>query len=214
MAFFLGGGPTMASALILMMIADVTGKEQRQVIVLCHTKDILLIQLCSPSHSRATIFFQIQAAVLISELSAPPIGSVLMTHNLWLPMFLGLAIQAFCIGVALLIPETRGFFTSTEVTPVVSPEEIEPCISAKDNAEEEEMRAEGMKLSPIEQFREAIKFLQHNWAVTLLVLTFLIASIGRQSMSVFLQYVSKRYGWILANVSTRSFSRVGILPAG
>ena len=202
----------MSSALILMMIADVTGKEQRQVIVLCHTDNGVFIQLCSPVHVRATIFFQIQAAVLVSELLAPPIGSVLMTRNLWLPMFLGLAIQAFCIGVALLIPETRGFPTSSEATPAASSEEVEPCISEVE--EEEQGRAEGIKLSQLERFRDAIKFLQYNWDVALLVLTFLIASIGRQSMSVFLQYVSKRYGWILANVGTHVLFRINTLRAG
>ena len=54
-------------------------------------------------------------------------------------------------------------------------------------------------------FRKVIGSLRQHWDVVLLVLTFLIASIGRSSLSVFLQYVSKRYGWILANVSTHPF---------
>lgn len=151
-----------------------------------------------PVRFRANIFFQIQATVLISELVAPPIGSMLMTRNVWLPMVLGLVIQAFCIGVALFIPETRDFSTSVKPLPAFSVNEIEPCLS-----EGEEGRVDSLeptKTGYIEQYRQGMRVLQQQWDVILLVLTFLIASIGRSSLSVFLQYVSKRYGWILAKV--------------
>lgn len=121
-----------------------------------------------------------------------------MTRNLWLPMFLGVAIETCCLGVALLIPETRGSPASAEPVPTTSAEETESCLPG----EEEEGHSGTIKLSKMNQYREAMSFLQQNWDLALLVLTSLIANIGRQSMSVFLQYTSKRYGWILANVGT------------
>lgn len=126
-----------------------------------------------------------------------------MKRNVWYAMFLGLAIQTFCIGVALLIRETRDLSMSTRAIPAAGAEEAEPCIGEEEDGEVESIRS--AKLDYMDHFRNMMGSLRQHWDVVLLVLTFLISSIGRSSLSVFLQYVSKRYGWILANVSTHPF---------
>lgn len=156
---------------------------------------------------RATIFFQLQAIELASELIAPPIGSLLMGRNLWSPMFVGLAIQSAGIGITLIMPETREFFKSIKYKDSSDPTEIQPILSSDNEDADTPL---GKMPSRLKDYREALTFFQ-DWNIFLLLLTFLICIIGQRSIQLLLQYVSKRYGWTLAHVrppvSTRAFSQ-------
>lgn len=145
---------------------------------------------------RATIFFQLQAIELASELIAPPIGSLLMARNLWSPMFVGLAIQSAGIGITLIMPETREFFKSIKHKESSDPIEIQPIFTNKDEDADTPL---GKMPSRLKDYREALAFFR-DWNIFLLLLTFLICIIGQRSIQLLLQYVSKRYGWTLAHV--------------
>jgi sugar phosphate permease len=103
-----------------------------------------------------------------------------MSHNVWIPLFVGLAIQITTIPLGLAVPETRG-------------------LKAAEHRSNEEEEAEEEPKKP-SRLQEILKFLRTDINVTLLVSTFFVTIIGRQTLEILLQYVSKRYGWSLAKV--------------
>ncbi|KAH0603176.1 uncharacterized protein H6S33_008180 [Morchella sextelata] len=168
--YTLGGGASVGSALILMIIADVT-----------------------PAAQRSTLFFHLQASVLLSELVAPLLGSLLMSRNVWIPLLAGLAIQTVGIPIAALLPETK----STHAT------------TAAEGADDEEAPPPKQKKGESD-YRAVLSFLLADLNTALLVLTFLVATIGRQALEMLLQYVSKRYSWPLATANMLFSLRAGI----
>jgi len=51
-------------------------------------------------------FLYVTASVLVVELIAPALSSILMKNGLWSPIILGAVIEGFSIVIALFIPET------------------------------------------------------------------------------------------------------------
>lgn len=139
--------------------------------------------------TRTTVFFQLQACVLFAELVAPPLSSILMSHNVWTPMYIALAIKVLGVLIASAIPETRGQELARQTPPNSSHEEQE--------GQERTSRPEITRKNS-SSHRDIMTFLRQDINVTLLVAIFLVITIGRQTMMLLLQYVSKRYDWSLA----------------
>ncbi|KAH7081199.1 hypothetical protein BKA63DRAFT_540380 [Paraphoma chrysanthemicola] len=81
--FLLGGGPIVASAIAITMLADIV-----------------------PPEKRTTIFLYLTASVLIAEMVAPVMAARLMERSDWLPLLLALGIQQLGICIAFFFPET------------------------------------------------------------------------------------------------------------
>lgn len=79
----LGGGPSVASALLMVIMTDVT-----------------------PEEKRANVFFYAHAALCATEFFGPPIGSVLMDRNPWIALLVAFALLTITIPLALALPET------------------------------------------------------------------------------------------------------------
>jgi MFS family permease len=90
-----GGGSTVASAMLYLAVADVV--EERE---------------------RATWFSQMGVAILAGEIVAAPAASALMqSHGPWLPYLLGTAVIALASPLALFLPETNQVVTAQEGYP-------------------------------------------------------------------------------------------------
>ncbi|KAF8537766.1 major facilitator superfamily domain-containing protein [Trichophaea hybrida] len=176
----LGGGVQMLIALILMVLADVT-----------------------PADQRTTAFFQLQACVLFAELVAPPLSSVLMSHNVWTPLLIALVIMVLVLLIACALPETRGLEVAN----------TEPSNSSGEEQEGDERisrpNLETSTRKNSNSHRDIMTFLRQDINVTLLVAIFLVITIGRQTTMLLLQYVSKRYDWSLAKSSLLLSLRAG-----
>ncbi|KAF1848741.1 MFS general substrate transporter [Cucurbitaria berberidis CBS 394.84] len=81
--FCIGGGPIVAMAIGITMIADIV-----------------------PPEKRTTIFLYLTSCVLVAEMVAPIMSARLMEKGDWLPLLLALAIQQVGICVAFFFPET------------------------------------------------------------------------------------------------------------
>ncbi|KAI5787895.1 major facilitator superfamily domain-containing protein [Pyronema domesticum] len=169
----IGGGAQMIAALILMVLADVT-----------------------PDADRTTAFFQLQGCVLVSELIAPPVSAWLMSMSLYYPLLCSLALLVFAILVSCALPETRGSgheAAGAGVAAAAKPAtETEPLLSDDPGLHPKRRRPAAKKHHGI------LSFLRQDINVTLLVMTFLMYTMGRQTMMLLIQYVSKRYNWTLA----------------
>ncbi|KAI1170276.1 major facilitator superfamily domain-containing protein [Nemania sp. FL0916] len=89
--YIIGGGPSVVSALVLLVISDVT-----------------------PEADRATAFFRCLAGILLSELLSPILGYWLMVRNVWIPMYVGLVLV--CLPPLLTwwaLPETNSVASKT-----------------------------------------------------------------------------------------------------
>lgn len=116
-----------------------------------------------------------QACLLVAELIAPPLSSMLMSVNIRLPVFIGLGIQLFGILVTFALPDTRRLASGSS--------------SSSNNSK-----------SKSNSIRNTLNFLLQDTNVALLAVTFVVVTVGQQTMMTLLQYVSKRYAWSLAEV--------------
>ncbi|KAL5623553.1 hypothetical protein FOBRF1_002803 [Fusarium oxysporum] len=148
--FIIGGGPTTGTTLLTTVVADVV-----------------------PAEVRSTVFFYRFCTDLVADLIVPPITSILMHKNTWIPLLLAVAFQGLSVIVALGLPETL------------------PVVDAKRFGED----ANGISS---ESTSSSFDFVIKDRALSALVFTFLISKVGRQAANMLFQYVSKRYGWTLA----------------
>ncbi|KAJ5655118.1 MFS general substrate transporter [Penicillium lividum] len=88
-----GGGSNVAGSVSMMIITDST-----------------------PEIKRSQIFMYFNAAVIIAEIIAPPIASLLMKRNLWVPILLNSACGAISILLSWYMPETNDFALHAQKT--------------------------------------------------------------------------------------------------
>lgn len=135
---------------------------------------------------RSTVFFYITGAGVFSELITTSLTSLLMDIDVWLPSILSLACGTFVILVAA--------FALPETLPLVTIDPHTVSIPSK----------KGLQLW--ERIMENFKVLFLDKAVAALVAGFLVLRLGRQSLAISLQYVSRKYDWSLSEVRLASKS--------
>ncbi|KAF4957186.1 hypothetical protein FGADI_3251 [Fusarium gaditjirri] len=169
--FFIGGGPTTGTTLLTTVVADVV-----------------------PAEVRSTVFFYRFCTDLVADLIIPPITSMLMHKNTWIPLLLAVAFQGLSVILALGLPETL---------PVVdvkrSSEDANDIFSDSTISEQTEIPSKtDSKWGWLSRNKDSFDFVMKDRALSALVFTFLISKVGRQATNILFQYVSKRYGWTLA----------------
>ncbi|CUS11254.1 unnamed protein product [Tuber aestivum] len=183
--YAIGGGPHMFSAFILAMIADVTTEKRR-------TRQ----------------FYVVQSVVQVVQLISPAIGSLFLGIGLWTPFYVGLSAMVILVGVVLVIPETAAASgnpapLSTEQDPLLgclSSSPFAPTI-APGHTEQETITDALETPSSYPELPSRAQFLNlasHGPIIPLSLATFFFSNICRGSLSVLLQYVSKRYSWSLS----------------
>ncbi len=155
---------------------------------------------------RSSAFFYRLTSELIAECVVPPIASILMKRTPWIPLVTAIGFMTLGILMTLIIPETL---------PVEVPQ---PEYIASNGAQREvEISSVDMGLSShgpkpykwenwISTSKEFFDFVTRDKLVVAFLFAFLALRVGRQAYHIFLQYVSKRYYWSLAQVSSFSCS--------
>ncbi|KAL3421494.1 ATP synthase F0 [Phlyctema vagabunda] len=173
--YLIGGGAQTGAALMYVMVADI----------------------CPPD-KRATAFSQLQAAALISEVVATPVSAALMSVDPWLPFLIGFGLTITGALLALLIPETLVIKQKARSTiPTGQVNEV-AASSSEPTAPH----------SLVGSVWKELKILGHSAAglwkdlnVILILVVFFVSYLGRQSVTLILQYASKRYHWTIAEAS-------------
>ncbi|KIW52719.1 hypothetical protein PV05_08343 [Exophiala xenobiotica] len=143
-----------------------------------------------PPESWSTVFFYRFCTDLIADLAIPPLTSVLMSKNIWIPLLGAVFFQGSCAAMLLILPET---------SPLPMPEDAgRPLMATTTSEPEDYPKSAKWWKHKKRRARDSFSFVQRDSAVAALVLTFLISKVGRQSTNVLLQYASKRYGWTLS----------------
>ncbi|KAK4227516.1 major facilitator superfamily domain-containing protein [Podospora fimiseda] len=158
----IGGGATIMVAMLYTIIADVV-----------------------PVTERATIFLQLAACFLTSQMIAGPLGGLMMKRDPWDPLIGSLVFFALSGLVLLALPET--VVLHDRKTDIHEPEE-EPNVG----------KVWGKVCHGVGDLSEFILG-NKNLVFLMLSLTFII--LGRFVGEVLLQYATKRYSWSWSDAS-------------
>ncbi|RBQ71532.1 hypothetical protein FVER53590_03151 [Fusarium verticillioides] len=182
--FIIGGGPTTGTTLLTTVVADVV-----------------------PAEVRSTVFFYRFCTDLVADLIVPPITSMLMHKNTWIPLLLAVAFQGLSVILALGLPETLPVVESNR-----SREDANGISSDYTINEQAEIpsKSDGKWGSWLTRNKDSFDFVITDRALSALVFTFLISKVGRQATNILFQYVSKRYGWTLAQAGFLISLRAGV----
>ncbi|KAF5130009.1 Efflux pump ustT [Metarhizium anisopliae] len=133
---------------------------------------------------RSVVFLYIAAAVLGSQLVASPLVYVLINVDTWLPVYCGLGCLWLATAVAFFIP--RMMLASSPAPEHVKTEEAQESRAQAQTARHHRLMGVA---------KAAVWFARGNILVVVLLLTFLVTSLGRLAQEIILQYITKRYGW-------------------
>ncbi|KAF2807397.1 MFS general substrate transporter [Mytilinidion resinicola] len=172
----IGGGSTVAIATVFTMLSDVV-----------------------PPERRTTIFFYVGATLLVSEVIAPAIGFWLMKYGDWLTFCVGAAISGLAVVLACFLPETLHSRDQPELPDDRLEDEVDD-LAERTSMSSGKGHGHGFK-DQIHRLRETLHFLKKDLSLTLVVFTFLVNRLARQSQDLVIRYASKRYGWTIRQAS-------------
>lgn len=190
--YFIGGGPSIFSAMVLAIIADVT-----------------------PEDSRTKVFYYVQCIVQVVQMISPLVGSFLVTVNVWAPFYLGIVLQ---LGQYLLVP----FLPQTRADPranISPPPDEEDLLLPRGINTTSILNCSGggnivptrtalptrspvlgcSVLQALPSIRYCAELFFQNTKVALMLAGFFVTTLGRSFIGTLLQYVSIRYDWTLAH---------------
>ncbi|KAI7489989.1 hypothetical protein KC351_g938 [Hortaea werneckii] len=159
---------------------------------------MMIVADSTSEEDRSRLFFVLQGSFVLMEIIGPPLGSILMANNVWTPLLLGLISTGLSTLVVVLVPETL----PTKGQPVSSNSSGPNLLKSWNNP----MQTARVWTS---HCRKTLQSVLCETKVVFLILAFLVADFGRQSLSLLLQYVSERYNWPIADASYLLSLRAG-----
>ncbi|KAH6854815.1 major facilitator superfamily domain-containing protein [Chaetomium sp. MPI-CAGE-AT-0009] len=156
----IGGGTSIVVAMIYTMLADVV-----------------------PSEERTTIFFQLNAVFLGSQMIAGPLGGAMLIWDAWTPLLVALALLVLTNLMTLAFPETA------HVHDRKRPQEEE----YGDGDDVSRMTKLWRKAS--EGVAGVWDFVLGNKSMAFLMFSLVFTLLGRYVGELLLQYSTDRYGW-------------------
>lgn len=140
-----------------------------------------------------------------------------MSRNVWIPLIAAAACHTVTAFLMLVLPETGPIPIHQEAEGAASNTISGHLVQETVNSSLLGARARAR----VRHFLTSIGFVLQDRNVIMLLVSFLVSKIGRQSTSILIQYVSKRYDWSIAHagllLSVRAAVNiilfVAILPA-
>lgn len=152
-----------------------------------------------PSDRRAQAFLYLASALLITEMVAPVLASLLMQNwNVYAPLVLGLVFELFGGAVLFMIPETVKRVQDGEDPSM----DDDPLESSSEEGERYSF-CSGVKTTIkhiIAPFVLVWKMIRADRNILFVATSFLVLSLGRSTLEFLIQYTSKRFDWTLAEV--------------
>ena len=151
-------------------------------------------------------FSRIYAAALLAQVIATPLCAFLMSINPWIPVLLGLAISCLGLSLVVLVPETlpawkrRSHLSKSAEDP--TDDDVDPC----------PLSLSKRFKSAMQDLSSAIHLVRGNLNLGLILFSFLVANLGSQMTSIFLQYSSIKLHWTIAKVRNTERRKRKTLP--
>lgn len=146
------------------------------------------------------------AVILLGEILATPISAFLMSWSPWVPSLLGIVFQLGGLLGAALVSETRPDPTSN----LEQAHESERLLDDSDETEVDDDEPAYYKFGYQRVKQIVTEYWEHvrnthmkdwDFNMVFVVLTFLLASIGKQALQLIIPYASKRFSWSIARAS-------------
>lgn len=189
----IGGGSSVANAMVFTVISDVIPESGRQVQV-CR---LHILMLTTP---RVLVFFYIAAASMSTQFVGSFTSAILMMTNPWIAMFIGLALQLVPLFLYPRLPETLGY----NAIPTIPPS---PLSSLGSSIHSTKRTRTGRLL---EALQESYTFVMSDKRLLLMFPAFFIHLI-LMSRDVLMQYLSVRYQISLARATVLISIRSGLI---
>ncbi|KAK0733813.1 major facilitator superfamily domain-containing protein, partial [Lasiosphaeria miniovina] len=171
----IGGGAPTVQAMLFTFLADVV-----------------------PLAERSTVFFQMGAVFLCSQMTSGPLASVLMARNLWLSIGSGLALLTVANIAVLFYPETLQLRKQTGVDRPAKRSRADSSGStgASGDLDDRPFSVLALWQRARDSVPEVRDFLVHNKGVVILLLPAIFDYMGGFVVQdLLLQYAAKRYDW-------------------
>ncbi|KAK4119330.1 MFS general substrate transporter [Parathielavia appendiculata] len=136
-----------------------------------------------PSDERATVFFQLGAVFLASQMVAGPLGGAMLVWNPWIPLLVALAVLIVTNTAVLAFPET------VHVHDRKRPEE------EQSSNETGTINSDNLWQKARTGLAEVWDFILGNTSLAVLMLSLVFVILGRFAGELLLQYATDRYGW-------------------
>lgn len=156
-----------------------------------------------PEDERSKIFLRLGGVNLISAVSMPLFSAWLMEFTPWIPSIGGTLLTACAMPVALAMPETMGWNTTSEA--------FECTTEEGRQQEQEQLHPPASTSSPpphpsatttaVTSLRHALAFIRADYRIPLLIASFLFHLAVIDSPPLQLQYISTRYDLTIANAT-------------
>lgn len=134
--------------------------------------------------------------MIVGNMIGPAMSSILMEKSPWPPIVLGFIVEGSAIFAVMLLPETKDLKIPIAIA------------ESGDSGEDLSARSEANKSSfssrQIKKLREATGFMFRDITLAMIIFTAMIVTAGIQAMFVLLQFVPKKFGWTIAQVSVLS----------
>ena len=134
-----------------------------------------------------------EAIFLCTAVVGPSIGSFLLRYGPWIPVGVGVTLRLVGTLVLLIVPNVA---SAAQPSTVVTEDLHEPDDPPK--------KGSLSRFSTLQRFVTSLQVMTTNKTLALLILTFLLSGATKTWIQYFLQYISKRYGWTYAQVSTNT----------
>lgn len=136
-----------------------------------------------PNDERATVFFQLAATFLASQMIAGPLGGAMMIGNPWIPLI---------TSVVLLIVATLGVSILPETVHLHDRKGANQEAAAEDDGIPKMTKLLHKARTSLD---EVWDFVLGNKSMAVLILSFVFVILGRFVGELLLQYATDRYGW-------------------
>lgn len=143
-------------------------------------------------HSRATVFFQLLAAAMLSPLVGVPAAWYFMKTSLLLAMEIGLGFVCGGSFLVFFLPET---LDRTKASALPS-----QAISGNES-QDDEGSSRSFKIRSAFDAIQGLNSVLTTPAVPMLLITFVTVPMNIRSTSFIVQYASDKYHWSIADVS-------------
>nr|CDP23935.1 Putative protein of unknown function [Podospora anserina S mat+] len=163
----IGGGGTVLVAMLYTFVADVV-----------------------PVDGRATVFLQLNALFLGSQMLAGPLGGAMMVNDPWIPLWASLIIIGGANLLVLFLPETLHLHDKKNM-----------ATASEDDMDDERSGLQKLLYKTKTGLEEVWEFILGNKSVGLLILSMTFVILGRFVGEILLQYATERYHWSWSRAS-------------
>ncbi|THX20360.1 hypothetical protein D6C76_10545 [Aureobasidium pullulans] len=169
-----GGGAPVSSAVILAIVAN-----------------------AAPTSKRSSVFFLMGAAEILTEMIMPVVSTTFLSKGfVYTPIFLGFVFEGLALVAICKVPLDTGVKHS-QVAPVTNIPQSNNQNLPTARVGDADIERPGFLSSMLQEGQ-----ILNDAKVVILLGCFALVKVGRPMLEMLVQYMSKRYGWSFARVSS------------